>query len=340
MKILDAYLAEIRYRLPRNNREDILDEIRSALMDMIEERSPGADPSEATVKAVLKEYGSPKQVARQYRGQQALIGPQTYPVYMTVLKIVFIIVAALNVLGLTFAAISGSLGESGLFVAILETFGGLLSSLFTAFGIITLIFALIERFAAEELQAEIEEEWSPDDLAELEDKKRVKVVELAVEITLGIIFILLINLYLDRIGIYYLGDTGWVSAPILNNNILRYIPWLTAITALDIGLNLYLIGKDFWDLPASISKILLNAANIILLVAIIVGPALITISPTAWETLNLGIDLTVQQLSQHLNTGLNLILGLVIFGLLVDTITRVVQTFIKKSHTSIHFKNE
>jgi hypothetical protein len=210
MELLNAYLEEIRHHLPLKNRTDIIAEIRSVLMDMIEERNPGAGPDEATIKAVLKEYGPPRKVAQQYGSQQRLIGPQTFPVYLLVLKIVLIVVAALNIVGVIVAAVSGSFGDNGLFIAILETFGGLISSLFTAFGIVTLSFVLIERFAAEEFQAEIDEDWSPDDLTPVEDKERVKISELAVEITLGIIFIVLINVYLDRVGIYYLADGGWV----------------------------------------------------------------------------------------------------------------------------------
>lgn len=340
MNILNAYLEEIRHHLPPKNRDDIIAEIRSVLIDMIEERNPnpGTDPGEALVKTVLKEYGSPKQVARQYGSQRQLIGPQTFPVYLQVLKIVLIVVTALNVLGVVIAAVSGSAGESGLFITLLETFGGLFSSLFTAFGIVTLSFILIERFALEEFKAEVEQDWSLDDLEIVEDTARVKISELAVEITLGIIFILLINVYLDRIGIYYISDGSWVSTPILNENILRYIPWVTAITVLDIALNLYLIRKGIWDVSASIAKVAINVFKIVVIAAIIIGPAFITINPTAWEALNLDLGFTAQQLTRQLNTVLDVLLGLAIFGLVVDSIKTLVRTVFKKDQPGITFK--
>ena len=339
MNILNAYLEEIRHHLPPKNRDDIIAEIRSVLIDMIEERNPnpGSDPEEALVKTVLKEYGSPKQVARQYGSQRQLIGPQTFPVYLQVLKIVLIVVTALNVLGVVIAAVSGSAGETGLFITLLETFGGLFSSLFTAFGIVTLSFILIERFALEEFKAEVEQDWSPDDLEIVEDTARVKISELAVEITLGIIFILLINVYLDRIGIYYISDGSWMSTPILNENILRYIPWVTAITVLDIALNLYLIRKGIWDVSASIAKVIINVFKIAVTAAIIIGPAFITINPTAWEALNLDLGFTAQQLTRQLNTVLDVLLGLAIFGLVVDSIKTLVRTVFKKDPLGITF---
>jgi hypothetical protein len=342
MKILNSYLEEIHHNLPSKNRDDVIAEIRSVLMDMIEERNPhpGTEPDEDTIKAVLKEYGPPRKVAQQYSTHQRLIGPQIFPVYMQVLKIVLVVVAALNVLGVIVAIVSGSAADSGFFVTILETLGGLMSSLFTAFGIVTLSFVLIERTTPQQWRIEMDEDWTPDDLKKVEDKQRVKIPELAVEITLGIIFIVLINVYLDRIGIYYLGDAGWVSAPILNENVLRYIPWITAYTVLDIGLNLYLIRSGFWNISASIGKILINVFKIAVMFAIIVGPAIITIDPSAWETLSFDLSITAQTLSGQMNTVLDVLLGLGIFGLVVDSVKRLVPNFFKKPSTGIKISTD
>lgn len=342
MNLINAYLEEIRHHLPPKNRADIIAEIHSVLIDMIEERNPnpGSDPQETLIKAVLKDYGSPKQVARQYSSQRHLIGPQSFPVYLQVLKIVLIVVAALNVVGVVIAAVSGSAAESGLFITMLETFGGLISSLFTAFGIVTLSFILIERFALEEFKAEVEQDWSPDDLEIVEEKARVKISELAVEITLGMIFILLINVYLDRIGIYYISNGSWVSTPILNENILPYIPWITAITVLDIALNLYLIRKGIWDMSASIAKVAINVFKIVVLAAIIAGPAFITINPAAWEALNLDLGFTAQQLTRQLSTVMDVLFGLAILGLGVDSIKQLVRNIFRKDQSNITIKAE
>lgn len=342
MNILNVYLEEIRHHLPPKDRDDIIEEIRSVLMDMIEERNPnpGSDPNETTMKAVLQDFGAPKKVAQQYSSHRHLIGPQIFPVYIQVLKIVLIVVAALNILGVVVAALSGSAAESGLFVSLLETIGGLFSSLFTAFGIVTLSFILIERTIPEEFQFEIEKDWSPDDLEKVEEQERIKIPELAIEITLGIVFIVVLNVYLDRIGIYYLGDSGWASAPILNDNILRYIPWITAFTVLDIAINLYLIRKGIWDVYASIAKVLNNVFKIAVLFAIILGPAILTVNPTAWEALNLDFGVTAERLSRQMNTVLDVLMGLAIFGLVVESAKRLYRSFFSKNPTKFHIKTD
>jgi len=339
MKLIELYLEEIRHQLPPRNRDDILREIRSTLMDMVEDRNPnpGESPDEAIVKAVLKDFGPPREVASQYGPQNYLVGPRMFPIYIKVLRIVLIVIAALNILGLIVAIVSRSGYDAGLLDAILQVVGGLFGSLFTAFGIVTLSFAAIERTTPEDWKVKVDQAWQPEDLLKQEDKERVKIAEMAIEIILSLVFIALMNFFLDRIGIYYLGETGWVSAPLLNENFLRYIPWITAYSILDIALDLYLIRMGFWNKYATIAKLLINAFKIAVTFVIITGPAIITIDATAWQTLNLGLDSTPQTLSNLLNTILDVLMGLSIFGLVVDSIKRLYIEFIKGSHASIEF---
>ena len=342
MNILNVYLDETRQHLPLKNRDDIIAEIRSVLMDMIEERNPkpGLTPDETTIEAVLSEFGSPRKVAAQYSTHQYLLGPQIFPIYLQVLKIVLIVVAAVNILGLIIAIISGTSSDNGVLITTLETIGGLFSSLFTTFGIVTLTFVLIERFAPQDWQSEFEDEeaWSTDDLKEKADQKRIKIPSLAAEITLGIFLILLFNVYLDRIGIYFIGETGWVSTPILNDNFLRYIPWITAFIVFEIAINLYLIRKAYWDMSASIAMVINNLFKIGVLVAIIVGPTIITIDPSIMQALNLELNVTAQTLNQQVNTIFNVILGLANLGIAIDTITHLMHIFSLRRQPGYHIK--
>lgn len=75
MNLIELYLEEIRRQLPSRNRDDILKEIQSTLMDTIEDRNPnpGAEPDTETVKAVLKEFGSPRKVAKRLSGRSPYV---------------------------------------------------------------------------------------------------------------------------------------------------------------------------------------------------------------------------------------------------------------------------
>ena len=54
MNLIDKYVAEVGKNLPRNQRADIEKEIRSTLMDMLEERGQASLENEAVVVALLK----------------------------------------------------------------------------------------------------------------------------------------------------------------------------------------------------------------------------------------------------------------------------------------------
>jgi hypothetical protein len=342
MKLLNLYLDKVRQHLPPRNREDIVKEIRSTLMDMIEDRNPnpGSAPGEATISVVLKEFGSPRQVARQYGAQNYLVGPRLFPIYVMVLRIILIVVAGANVLGLIVSLISQTGLEGSLAGVIFEIVGGLFSSLFAAFGGVTLIFAVIEHALPNEFDVDFEEDWQPEDLLKHEDDQQIKIAELAFEITFSMIFIVLINFFLDKIGIYSLGAGGWQSLPILNENFLRYVPWITAYVVLDIIMDLFLIRKGYWTKTMVGLKALSNIFKIAVDFAIITGPAVITIDPAGWQALNFDISLTAGSLTHYMNLGLDILLGLGIFGLVVDTIKRLINGFIKDGQTNIDIPTE
>ncbi len=337
MKLVDLYLDDIKHHLPPHDRDDILKEIRSNLMDMIEDQNPNPEkePDQALVKDVLNKFGAPREVALQYGAKNYLIGPRFFPIYLQVLKIVLIVVAAFSVLFLTIALISQAEMAGGVIETIAEMVGGTFSSLFTAFGIVTLIFAGIERTTSEDIKIKPEKTWSVDDLIEKAPVERVKIAELTFEITLTIIFLVVINFFQDKIGIYYLAEKGWVGTPILNKNFQNYLPWISAFQILGIGLNLYLIRTGFWDKFAAIAKIVINVLQMALLAVMIAGPGILTIDPTAWHAISFDFGLTAAEMTSKLNFGMDIIWGLAIFGLVVDSIKRLYNSFIKGSGVEI-----
>ena len=87
MELLDRYIYDVGRRLPAKQREDIEKELKSLLLDALEARTGGAEPTEADMAAVLKEFGSPEEVAARYAGERYVIGPRLYPTYRMVLGI-------------------------------------------------------------------------------------------------------------------------------------------------------------------------------------------------------------------------------------------------------------
>ncbi len=58
MSLIDRYVYEVGRHLPRNNRSDIQAELRSSLIDALEDRA-GHEPTEDEIVELLKEFGPP-----------------------------------------------------------------------------------------------------------------------------------------------------------------------------------------------------------------------------------------------------------------------------------------
>lgn len=143
MELIDRYLASVRLFLPRDQRDDIAAELRDLLLTQQEEKEAtlGRPLSKREQEALLHDFGHPLMVAGRYRRPQHLIGPELYPVYAVVVLVVLASVGlAALITGLVTASVSGDLWRG--FGAAL---GVAWSGAFTAIGVVTVIFASLER---------------------------------------------------------------------------------------------------------------------------------------------------------------------------------------------------
>lgn len=146
MDLIERYLANVRVLLPKSQRDDIIAELRDVLRGSREEEAAklGHSLSEAEEESLLREFGHPILVAGRYRPQQYLIGPDLYPVYSFVLKLVLAIIAAAALLvGIVGTVASVGTPGGALRLALSIAWGGF----FNALGYITLIFAGLQRYS-------------------------------------------------------------------------------------------------------------------------------------------------------------------------------------------------
>ena len=84
MKLVEQYIYAVTRHLPVEQREDIADELRSMILDTLEEKG---SKSKKNIEAVLLSLGDPDTLARKYVGsKQYVIGPTLYPTYVRILK--------------------------------------------------------------------------------------------------------------------------------------------------------------------------------------------------------------------------------------------------------------
>jgi hypothetical protein len=330
MNLIDRYIREIGRRLPQKNRVDIEKEIRSALEDMLEDRSKKesrAVDEEMTIQ-VVKEYGNPQKVAASYLPEQYLIGPQLFPFFWLVVQIVFGVLTALTLVALVLHFAGGDflpveIGKS-FFTLLANYFGGLM----TAFGNIVLVFALIQRFAPswkEDLKDE-DEDWNPRDLPDVEDRDQVSRTEAIVETVFIVLGLILFNIYPQYIGIYgFTTDNGSFFVPILSQAFFNYMPWINLLWGLQIALNALLIQRMRWQIGTRWFLIAIKAGEVALAYAMLNGPSLLNLTPATLMTeMNFSADAA--------QTFANLLGRIVIFALWIGIIAgavEIIQVLIK-----------
>jgi hypothetical protein len=171
MELVDRYLQAIKFGLPKNQKQDIIAELSEDLHSQIQDQegSLGRALKQEEIAAILKKFGPPMQVALRYQPQRYLIGPQVFPMYLFVLKLVwmcffgpwFVIGVALDI----FVAANHS-GHYGALTTVLDRFW--LAALINVI-VVTIVFALIDRYQPDGIW----QNWNPLKLPKIRDTNRI-----------------------------------------------------------------------------------------------------------------------------------------------------------------------
>jgi hypothetical protein len=279
MNLIDKYVVEVGRHLPRKGRADIEAEIRSTLEDMLEERDQASLKDEAAIIALLKEYGSPREIAESYVGPRYLISPRIYPLFELVTKIVLSVITGIAIVGLGIGLVGSSLTGLDFLSKVADAALGLFGGLVTVFGNIVIVFAILDRtLPASEFEKG--EEWDPARLASEPDTDEVKVGEQIVGLLFLALFLILFNLYPEVVGFGFFDENDWVFIPTaLSGAFFNYLPWINILFLIEIGLTVYLIRAGVWSIATRIASVIINLAGIALAVAMLRGPALVDLSP-------------------------------------------------------------
>lgn len=291
--LIDTYISEVGRRLAGKTKSDIQAEIRSALQDILDERSEktGKQVDDEMILDVLQEYGSPEKVAASYQGERYLIGPKLYPVFLRVLQIVLPIVGVLTLIGMGFSLArllnAGDtdtlyrLGQAGTIV--LEAIGKFIGTMISVLGGMTLGFSLLERYVPD-FKVDKEKEWQARALLTIPKPNKVSFGELIAEIVFTSLAIVIFNFYPQLVGftpsLNSVIETGsWSTVPffsILSETFHGYIPYLTVLWGTTIILDGILLQRGHWENWSRWLYLQLKILSIVLVVVMLFGPSLVT----------------------------------------------------------------
>lgn len=242
---IDRYVNTVGNALPVRERGDVEAEIRSLIQDELEARgvSDLGEVDEPAVLSVLEQFGRPEALAARYHAPRSLIGPALYPTFRIVTMIVLLVLTGVWVFGI---AVNVGMGR-GMLDNPLATVGGLVGGLFQTFGTLVFVFALIETFSNGKIEAGAKEEpWNPRSLPKVETSERVKVGELVVGIGFNLVAIVIFNAYPEWISAISVTNGQVTVTPLLSENFMTFVPWLTLMWALTIALNAYVLAQGQW----------------------------------------------------------------------------------------------
>lgn len=181
MDLLDRYLGAIARQLPDAQKADVSAELRDLLLSEVEDEEArlGRPLTRDEMEALLVRFGHPLTVAGRYRKVQYLIGPEVFPFWWAGVKAALILVAGIYVVLIAAQALGGEAVDRVAHRA--EPSLG--AALIFAFGAVTLVCALIERFGKTAMLTR----WKPRNLPPPQGRTRSR-FDIVVEIATGVVF--------------------------------------------------------------------------------------------------------------------------------------------------------
>ena len=241
---------------------------------------------------------------------------------MQILKIMLVAVTGAYILGISvsfwFSGAEQNFSES--LLNLVKSLPGLGTGLLQGFGMLVLVFAIIERTRrSEEID---EEEWHPDQLPALDEAEPFQPISQYLEIGFTLLVLLWLNYFPQWAGFFSFADEQWTFIPLLAASFSLILPLLNLRWALGIGLNAIVLNRKEWNLSLRWTKILLVPLDLFILYRIVFRIPILGLNPDylAFHGLTNAQVSPYQQLLPLITSALNLGLMVAFIVLLITTL--------------------
>ncbi len=320
--MIERYIYAVVRRLPEQSQEEIKNELRSNIYDMLPE-----NPTDQQIEAALLELGSPRDLAVKYQPKERfVVSPRYYDDYLYTLKIVAIIFALISVasglIEAVFTPITSDLFEKVVEI-IASIFANAFQSLFTSFALVTLVFWIIEQVNLKKGSCE----WKIADLPELPKPNTLKIsrTEVILEIIFGTVFsviwIMILSQYHEMIGYYVEGELiETFFNPV-------YLPTYVVLFIISLGVSLFVSAlkliKGQYTPGIAITYTIYEVLNAVLVISFLTIPDLIR--PEFFTAISLDSGVAADVIASGVQTGFTV---LTVFIAIVTTIG-LISTWVK-----------
>lgn len=276
MNLLDNYLQEVSFHLPKAQQEDILLELRELLQEQLDDWQEEQDEplTQQQIFACLQDFGTPADVAAEYQPEQYLIGPKVFHLYWHTLKLAIIAVFAGHLL----LTVGLGLAQGGSPVRVFSAFTSIFDWGVWVFAYVTLGFAAWQYFGA---QKPFSGFWRAEKQL-LQPKRAASKTDMLTNL-LSEGFLLLWWNSANPLGWI---PPQWIEGVSVNLSdmwLLLYWPINLALGAYFV-LHLMTLVRGFWQKQSLLAEIALSGFSVVLVAALLFSGELSTVTHSNPDT--------------------------------------------------------
>ncbi len=280
MDLLERYITEVGRYLPRKGREDMKNELRSTLQDMLDDRVEG-ESTEADVEALIREYGSPRKVAASYGTEQYVIGPDLYPFFIMVMKFGVMGIVIGFTVSFTVETIGSTMGLAELGMALLSLLAQIFTAVLSFLGMLLIVMMILQRYGVKPEIGEKGREWNPRTLPAVDDPFRFSQFEMVLSIVLTGVWIMILNYFRAQGGIVIDVTLPFDAVVIAVPPI--YFILLMVIAFLQIAVQVVVMRQGGWTIPTRAARLLFELASFYVSY-IVIGIVIEWLKIQSWST--------------------------------------------------------
>ena len=266
--LVERYLHSVGAWLPPRDRDEIKAELRSLIMDQLEDRF-GPAPTTAEVATILAEMGHPAQMAASYHTEQALVGPTLFPFMRIILQQGVLLVVAVVVF-LNVFAIAAAHDDRSVLPTLIDMAWNVVQVTLWFSAVVVFIFALLER--SKWLSSRETVSFDPEKLPKRDDPLVIDRAETIGGVVIGVLFSMLLLYFLSVGGLTLdfsqRNPQGVVDVPDM---------WLIILMLSGFGMiaiHVYVLMRDRWLPSLYFAETLLEVSSTVFLYLALTEPLL------------------------------------------------------------------
>lgn len=241
MELLERYLYQVGRHLLKKDKEDTLNELRSLILDQLDEQLLNGTTEEDALTNIITTLGDPRMVAYRYRNINPLISRELEMIMYLIIKSISIVIPSGIMIIKTISFVTQEINFTAMDLFLMWAYAipSALTALIASIGFVFFIFLIIDRYSDTTVLEEIK--YDIKTLPPLPKKVfRVSIFEIVFSIIASVIFLYVINF---NQGLISINDSFGINRNLLNENFENILPFINLNIFLGLIYSLINLGQ-------------------------------------------------------------------------------------------------